>query len=143
MWRTRTSPFITVIDLKTRKLVAKVPMPNGTQGIVASPDGKHVLAVDFVPQLVLIDTANDTVADKIALQGDDHAAFRVRYTPDGTRIMTTTETTGLVNIINSNDLHGEQSVLTAWQVSDGHRFCRQRRNGLVANHGMARSRFSI
>ena len=81
------SPFISVIDLKSRKLTAKVPMPNGTQGIVASPDGKHVLAVDFVvPQLVVINTAHDTVADKVMLQGDNHGAFRVRYTPDGSRI---------------------------------------------------------
>ena len=54
------SPFISVIDVKSKKLVAKVPMPNGTQGIVASPDGKHVIAVDFlVPELDVIDTADE------------------------------------------------------------------------------------
>ena len=59
------SPFISVIDLKSSKLTAKVPMPNGTQGIVASPDGKHVLAVDFVvPELGVINTADDTVTTK-------------------------------------------------------------------------------
>jgi len=130
------SPFISVIDLKTRKLVAKVPMPNGTQGIVASPDGKHVLAVDFVvPQIVVINTVDDTVADKVTLQSDDHAAFRVRYTPDGSRIMTTTETTSLVNIINPNDLHGVQSVLTVGKSPMGIGFAANGETALVANHG--------
>jgi YVTN family beta-propeller protein len=130
------SPFVSVIDLKSGKLVAKVPMPNGTQGIVASPDGKHVIAVDFgVPQLVVINTADDTIATKIDLQGNDHAAFRVRYTPDGTRIMTTTETTSRVNIIDPNNLQGPQTVLTVGKSPMGLGFASNGETALVANHG--------
>src|SRR5579863_5615725 len=52
--------FVTVIDLKTRKLVGRVQTPSGTQGIAASPDGKHVLVADYgEPSLLVIDTAKD------------------------------------------------------------------------------------
>src|SRR5262249_2718464 len=42
-----SKPYVSVIDLKTRKLIGRIPAPNGTEGIVASPDGKRVIAVDF------------------------------------------------------------------------------------------------
>ena len=32
---------------RTGKMVGQVPMPKGTQGITASPDGKRVLAIDY------------------------------------------------------------------------------------------------
>src|SRR5271154_5037590 len=54
--------FISVIDLKKRAIVARIPAPNGTEGIAASPDGKHVVAVDHSePKLLIIDPATDTV----------------------------------------------------------------------------------
>ena len=40
-------PFITVIDLKARKVVGHISVPNGTEGVAASPDGKRVLALDY------------------------------------------------------------------------------------------------
>ena len=39
-------PFVSVVDLKTKAIVARVPMPKGTQGMAASPDGKTVVAMD-------------------------------------------------------------------------------------------------
>src|SRR5271170_1060991 len=55
--------FVTVIDLKKRVIIARIPAPNGTEGIAASPDGKHVVAVDHSePKLLIIDTSTDTVA---------------------------------------------------------------------------------
>lgn len=129
-------PYISVIDVKARKLVAKVPAPNGTQGIVASPDGKRVIAVDFVmPQLIVIDTAKDTVADTIPLQGDQKASFRVRYTPDGSRVLTTCETLSEVHILNAKDLHAEQRVLTVGKSPMGLGFAPNGETALVANHG--------
>jgi DNA-binding beta-propeller fold protein YncE len=62
-------PFISVIDLRMRKMVGKVPAPNGTQGIAASPDGKRVVAMDAgEPVLIVIDPATDTVVDRIMLK---------------------------------------------------------------------------
>jgi hypothetical protein len=40
-------PFVSADDLKMREMVGRIPMPNGTQGITASPDGAHVLAMDL------------------------------------------------------------------------------------------------
>ena len=54
--------FISVIDLKKRRIVTRIPAPNGTQGIAASPDGKYVVAVDYAePKLLVIDPATDMV----------------------------------------------------------------------------------
>ena len=72
---------------------------------------------------------------KVKLQGDEHAGFRVRYTPDGSRIMATTETTSLVNIIDPNNLHGPQSVLTVGKSPMGLGFAPDGETALVANHG--------
>ena len=69
------------------------------------------------------------------LQGDEHAGFRVRYTPDGSRILATTETTSLVNIIDPNDLQGPQSVLTVGKSPMGLGFAANGETALVANHG--------
>src|ERR1700733_3653354 len=51
--------YVTVIDLKKRAIIARIPAPNGTEGITASPDGKFVVAVDHSePKLLIIDTAS-------------------------------------------------------------------------------------
>jgi DNA-binding beta-propeller fold protein YncE len=34
-------PFVTVINLKTQAIVARVPVPGGTEAITASPDGRQ------------------------------------------------------------------------------------------------------
>ena len=70
-------PFIGVIDLKAGKMTSRIPAPNGTEGIAASPDGKRVVALDYsAPVLFVIDTATDTVIDKVKLQGNDKAGSR-------------------------------------------------------------------
>src|SRR5262245_54454139 len=76
--------FVSVIDLKARKLVGRVPMPKGTQGISMSPDGREVLALDLAePRIAVIDTRTDTVAREITLSGTTKGAWRARYSPDG------------------------------------------------------------
>ena len=128
-------PFISVIDLKTRKMIGTIPAPNGTQGITASPDGKHVLAVDFAtPQLIVIDTATDKVVDTVPLKGSAEE-FRVKYSPDGTEIMTTASNEPTANLLKAADLHGQQIVLTVGKVPMGMAFAADGRTALVANHG--------
>jgi YVTN family beta-propeller protein len=128
--------YVTVIDLKTRKIVNRVPMPNGTQGIVASPDGKRVLAVDYgEPAIQVIDTATDKVIDKVALEGNPKAAFKPRYTPDGSKILVCNQTEGLVNIINVADLHGKQQVMKVGKDPMGLAISADGKTALVANHG--------
>ena len=62
--------FVSVVDLKTKKIVARVPMAKGTQGITASPDGRAVIAMDLAaPVLAVIDPKTDQVTERITLQG--------------------------------------------------------------------------
>jgi YVTN family beta-propeller protein len=128
--------FVSVIDLKTRKMVGNVPMPKGTQGIVASPDGKHVLAMDLAdPVMAVIDTATDTVVDRITLEGNHKGAFKPRYSPDGKTLLTMNSSEGLVNILSVSNLHGKQQVLKIGKDPMGFAFSPDSRTALAANHG--------
>ncbi|MBV8842855.1 MAG: YncE family protein, partial [Bryobacterales bacterium] len=105
--------FVSVLDLKTNKMVGKVPAPNGTQGIVASPDGKYVIVADnSEPKLLVIDTKTDTVATTIALENSTRGVYKPYFTPDGSKLVVCSENPALVHIINVNDPHGKQTVLT-------------------------------
>jgi len=129
-------PFVSVIDVKAGKIVARVPMPNGTQAIAASPDGKHVIAVDYAePQLVVIDTGRDTVAGRVRLEGTPKAAFKPRYSPDGRTILVCNLTDGLVNVIDASDLHGKQQVVKVGKNPMGFAVAADGKTALVANHG--------
>ena len=131
-------PFISVIDLKERKMIGRVPAPHGTQGIAASPDGKRVVASDMTePALLVIDTATDTVVDRIALQQTTRGSFKPRFTPDGSRILVCSIGAGLgqVNIISTADLHGKQQIITAGKNPMGFAFTPDGHTALVANDG--------
>jgi DNA-binding beta-propeller fold protein YncE len=94
-------PYISVIDLKTRTIIARVPAPNGSEGIAASPDGKTVLAVDHSqPYLINISTATDTVVDRIPLKTEAPAFYKVWYTPDGSKVVVIA-IQGQVNILDA------------------------------------------
>ena len=131
-------PFISVIDLKARKMIGRIPAPNGIQGITASPDGKRVVASDFTdPTLLVIDTASDTVVDRVPLQETTSASFKPRYSPDGSKILVSSisQAQGQVNIINTSDLHGKQQVLAVGKNPMGFAFAPDGRTALVANDG--------
>jgi len=82
-------PFVSVIDLKQRKIVARVSVAGGTEGIAVSPDGKRIVVMAHAePTMVVIDPATDTVIDRIALQGQGRGAYKVYYTPDGSKVLT-------------------------------------------------------
>src|SRR5579862_4159281 len=126
--------FISVIDLKTRKMTGRIPAPNGIQGLVASPDGKRVLVMDDgEPVMIVIDTATDTVADRITLQGNSKGAFKPRYSPDGKTILVMNSSERLVNVLSATDLHGKQTVLTVGKDPMGFAFAPDGKTALVAN----------
>ena len=131
-------PFISVIDLKARKMVGRIPAPNGIQGIAVSPNGKRVVAVDFAePTLLVIDTASDMVVDRVALQETTRAAFKPRFAPDGSKLLVCSiaQEPGQINVINTSDLHGEQRVLTVGKNPMGFAFASDGKTALVANDG--------
>ena len=130
--------FISVIDLKARKMIGRIPAPNGIQGIAESPDGKRVVASDLAePTLLVIDTASDSVIDRVAVQGMTRGSFKPRYTPDGSKILVCSigQGQGQVNIINTADLHGKQQVLEVGKNPMGFAFAPDGRTALVANDG--------
>jgi len=128
--------FVTVIDLKSRKIIGHVPAPNGTEGIAASPDGKRVAVADHAePALILIDTATDTVADRIPLEGNARGAFKPRYTPDGSKLVVCNLGERSVNILNTAGLHGKQMVVKVGKDPMGFAVSPDGKTLLVANHG--------
>ncbi len=128
--------FVTVIDLKKRSIVARVPAPNGTEGVAASPNGQYVVAVDHVePNILIIDPATDTVTVTLPLQGNTKAAFKPRFSPDGSKLLVCNMTERLVNIIDTADPHGKQQVLTVGKDPMGFAFAPDGKTVLVANHG--------
>ena len=98
--------FLSVVDLKARKMTGRIAMPNGAQGIGLSPDGTRVVAADFAePNIRVIDTANDTVIDTIKVERvSGGGPFRLQYSPDGTRLLTTTLGANLLNVFDASNL---------------------------------------
>jgi DNA-binding beta-propeller fold protein YncE len=129
-------PFISVIDVKMRKMVGKVPIPNGSQHIVASPDGKTVLVADnSEPYLHVISTATDTEVDKVQVQGVAKGLYKIFYSPDGKRLVTL-QLDGQINIFNAADLHAPQKVMkSAGTALMGIAFAPDGKTALVGNHG--------
>ncbi len=128
--------FVSVIDLKTNKLVGRVSAPGGTQGIAASPDGKLVAVSDSTkPDVFLIDTKTDMVVDHIPLEGVERGSYKSRYTPDGSKLLVCNERPPTVNIIDTKRLHAKQTVLTVGKDPMGFAIASDGKTALVANHG--------
>ena len=128
-------PFVGVIDLKAGKMIARVPAPNGTQGIAASPDGKRVLALDYRdPVVLVIDTATDTVVDKVSLEEAARGAYVIRYAPDGKNVLICA-LNSTINLLDASDLHARQHLVKAGKNPMGFAFAPDKRTVLIANHG--------
>jgi YVTN family beta-propeller protein len=127
-------PFVSVLDLKTRKQIGTVPMPRGTQGIAASPDGRRVIAMDIArPEIAVIDTATDTVLERIALADTTDPAYKAYYSPDGKWLMTMAGST--IGIFDAANLRAPQRTLKVGASPMGIGFSADGKTALVANHG--------
>jgi YVTN family beta-propeller protein len=117
-------------------MVGKIPAPNGTQGIVASPDGRYVIVADNSdPKLLVIDAKTDSVVDTVALEGGTRGAYKPYYTPNGSKLVVCSENPAIVNVIDANNLHGKQTVLTVGKDPMGFAASPDGKTLLVANHG--------
>lgn len=95
-------PFATVIDLRARRRIKKIPAPNGLAGIGLSPDGRTVELVDAKqPQVLVADTATGEVVRTIKLDGHDKAAQIARYSPDGKYLVVTSFDAPLATIFDA------------------------------------------
>jgi YVTN family beta-propeller protein len=127
-------PFVTVLDLAMRKQIATVPMPRGTQGITASPDGKRVIAMDIArPEIAVIDTATDAVLERIALANTTDPAYKAYYSPDGKWLLTMAGSS--ISIFDAANLRAAQRTVTVGASPMGIGFSADGKTALVANHG--------
>ncbi len=131
--------YISVVDLKARKMIGKVPVAGGARGIVASADGRRVFAIQGrAPHLVVIDTASDAILDQIELQGHTAAGYKLRVSLDGRTLLVCSGIGGMdsyINILDVNDLRGKQDVLRAGKSSMGFAFAPDGQTALVLNDG--------
>jgi YVTN family beta-propeller protein len=94
--------FASVIDLKARERIKKIPAPNGLAGIGMSPDGRTIVLVDAkLPQILVVDTATDEVVGNVTLKGHDKAAQIARYSPDGKYLVVTSFDAPLATIFDA------------------------------------------
>jgi YVTN family beta-propeller protein len=92
---------VSVIDLRTRKLLGKIATPRPLAGIAISEDGKTVMAVDGAePTLILIDTASEKVSREVRLEGVPKAAQIARYAPDWSLLGVTSLNSDTVSLID-------------------------------------------
>jgi len=131
--------YISVVDLKARKMIGTLPVAGGARGIVASSDGKRVFAIQGrAPHLVVIDPASDTVLDRIELQGHAAAGYKLRVSLDGRTLLICSGiggTESYINILDVGDLRGKQHVLRAGKSSMGFAFAPDGQTALVLNDG--------
>ena len=127
-------PFVTVLDLAARKQIGTVPMPRGTQGITASPDGKRIIAMDFAqPEIAVIDTATDAVLERITLADTTDAAYKAYYSPDEKWLLTMAGSS--ISIFDAANLRAPQRTLKVGASPMGIAFSADGKTALVANHG--------
>ncbi|HZL95987.1 MAG TPA: YncE family protein [Vicinamibacterales bacterium] len=126
--------FVSVLDLKTKKQVGTIPMPRGTQGITASPDGTRVIAMDFAqPLIAVIDTATDEVLDRIALANTTEPAYKAYFSTDGKWLLAMAGST--ISIFDATNLRAPQRTLRVGASPMGIAFSADGKTALVANHG--------
>jgi YVTN family beta-propeller protein len=127
-------PFVSVVNLKTRKVVARIPMAKGTQGIAASPDGRTVVVMDYAaPVVAVIDPRTDQVVERITLQGQSGGGYKAYFSPDGKWLLTMVGS--MITILDASNLTGLQRVLKAGAGPMGIGFSADGTTALVANHG--------
>ena len=126
--------FVSVLDLRTKKQVGTIPMPRGTQGITASPDGTRVIAMDFAqPLIAVIDTATDEVLDRIALANTTEPAYKAYFSTDGKWLLAMAGST--ISIFDATNLRAPQRTLRVGASPMGIAFSADGKTALVANHG--------
>ena len=125
--------FGSVVDLATRRVIKKIPAPNGSAGIGMSPDGQTVVLVDAQePQIMVVDTASDEVSSTIRLDGHDKAAQIARYSPDGRHLVVTNFEEPLATVFSAG--LESQALLHLGQGPMDMAFHEDGETVLIANH---------
>lgn len=106
--------FVAVIDTARRELLAKIPFPQGSEGLALSPDGSRLFVMAQRPQQFhVIDTATDQVIDIVPLTvfaptpEGRNPQKRVQVSPDGSDLLITSFDSGEIAIAPLADLHSQ------------------------------------
>jgi len=127
--------YVSVIDLKTHKITARIPAPNGTEGLSVSPDGKRVVIMEsMAATMIVVDPATDIVLDRIPLKGQTKG-YKVYYSPDGRKLLTMSIADDVVSIFDAGNLRREPTTLPSGKDPMGFAFSSDGNAVLVANHG--------
>jgi DNA-binding beta-propeller fold protein YncE len=131
-----TQPFVSVIDVHSRRVIDRIPIDHGTMGITVSPDGHTVLAADATqPILHIISTRKDREIGRVRVQGYDRGLYKVFYSPDGRYVLTCLPT-GQINIFDAADLEAPQRIVhSPGTALMGFAFSADGRSALTGNHG--------
>lgn len=131
-----TEPFISVLDVHSRRVIDRIPIEHGTMGITVSPDGRTVLAADADgPILHIISAGTDREIGKVRVRDYDRGLYKVFYSPDGRYVLTCLPT-GQINIFNAADLESPQRIVhSPGTALMGFAFSADGRSALTGNHG--------
>ncbi len=109
--------FVAVIDTAARKLRAKIPFPNGSEGLALTPDGSRLFVMAQRPQQFhIIDTATDEVIGVVPLDvfaptpEGRNPQKRVQVSPDGHDLLITSFDTGEIAIAPLDDLRNQTLI---------------------------------
>jgi DNA-binding beta-propeller fold protein YncE len=131
-----SSPFISVVDINSRRVLHRIPIEHGTMGITVSPDGRTVLAADAAgPYLHIISPGEDREIGQVRVQGVSTPLYKVFYSPDG-RYVVTCLPNGQINIFDAANLQAPQRIVhSPGTALMGFAFSADGRSALVGNHG--------
>lgn len=128
--------FVSVIDIQKEKVIGEVPMPNGTQGIAISPDGKTVLAMDMTePKIKKIDTKTDRVVEDIFLPGHGRGVWDAEYSPDGQYVTVINVRDRIATIFKADNFSNPLATLAVGSQPFGIEYTPDSSTVLVSNHG--------
>lgn len=108
-------PVVTEVDIATKEITARIPVPVGAQAVRVSPDGNRVYVGDFHrPLLHVIDCASSQVVETVPLTGVPGWPFNSN---DGRYVIVTTydepADRGYVEILDADDLNNRRVVEVA------------------------------
>jgi DNA-binding beta-propeller fold protein YncE len=131
---------IIVFGTEERKVLTRIAVAQGTEGIAISPNGDRLVAAENSKQdLLVIDTASDRIIETIALKGavlsnpKTSRLIRLRYSPDGTYLVSTNYASGVMHIHDAAN-PADHLLIPIAKGPQGIAFSADGKHALISNH---------